>query len=341
MHMTEYTFRLGSLNDKEGILNFLRIYWDPEHIYLKNNNILFDNDFLVADRYNFLLAVNKEYQIEGILGFIQYNPTLEGSNVFTVLWKVKPNLGNPSLGIELLENLIHNYGINSVSTVGANSRTLPIYEYLRYKTGRLNHYFMINEKLDSFSILKAIPLIRNSSETVSEIRELIELDTFKKFEAAYCSPHYKKTGICKSLWYINKRFFNHPVYVYRAFGIAAQGKINTIIIAREVVANDSKILRIIDISGDADELRFTGSLFKGLLADNNYEYLDLYEYGIDKNVLNNGGFSLRSDFPTLVIPNYFEPFEFSNIDINFFTTASEKSTFFKGDGDQDRPNIYP
>ena len=44
------------------------------------------------------------------------------------------------------------------------------------------------------------------------------------------------------------------------------------------------------------------------------------------------------DIDVIIIPNYYEPFEQKNIDINFSTNIHEGFRMFKGDGDQDRPN---
>ena len=54
--------------------------------------------------------------------------------------------------------------------------------------------------------------------------------------------------------------------------------------------------------------------------------------------MNQAGFILRTPSDSNVIPNYFEPFDQSNVPIFYFTNTNGKIYFFKGDGDQDRPS---
>ena len=53
------------------------------------------------------------------------------------------------------------------------------------------------------------------------------------------------------------------------------------------------------------------------------------------------GFKLLEDLTEVIIPNYFEPVINENIDILFAYKKKENIKFniYKGDGDQDRPNI--
>jgi len=65
------------------------------------------------------------------------------------------------------------------------------------------------------------------------------------------------------------------------------------------------------------------------------------QFGLPEKEFIKSGFVKAGDSQNLVIPDYFEPFVKSNIDI-FFARKSENIEndiiLFKGDGDQDRPN---
>ena len=65
------------------------------------------------------------------------------------------------------------------------------------------------------------------------------------------------------------------------------------------------------------------------------------QYGIEKKAFYISGFKLIEDIENLIIPNYFEPLIFENKDILFAykKVGNIKFNIFKGDGDQDRPNI--
>ena len=74
----------------------------------------------------------------------------------------------------------------------------------------------------------------------------------------------------------------------------------------------------------------------------NAEYLSFYEYGLSDEVLYEAGLRKYSG-EELILPCYYEPFEQVNVDIDFHYFNSENVSkalyFFKGDADQDRPNI--
>ena len=75
------------------------------------------------------------------------------------------------------------------------------------------------------------------------------------------------------------------------------------------------------------------------LKTENAEYIDCVNFGIDEETFLNAGFTkLHLDRDT-IIPNYFEPFERKNIKIEFSYKSKKPYMVFKGDSDQDRPNI--
>jgi hypothetical protein len=59
----------------------------------------------------------------------------------------------------------------------------------------------------------------------------------------------------KDAWYINRRYFKHPVYNYLVWGIEDEQQLTkAVIIGREIQLNNSKILRIIDYIGEQSML---------------------------------------------------------------------------------------
>ncbi len=334
----QHQIRLAAKADKEKVLLFLKEQWNPNHIYLKSRT-LFDYDLQEGDRLNFIIALNAENEIDGFLGFIAYEQELKDSDIFTVLWKVKPKSGDPTLGITLLQRLISDYGFRSVSTVGANGKTLPIYQFLGYTVGQLKHYFIGNDRLKQFSIAKNLPNIPissfedNSGWSLKEIKDFEVLPEHFPLESTDKIPK-------KPARYMEKRYFHHPFYSYKVLAILSpEGRMSgSMLITREVTHLDSRALRIVDFQGSTSDLKHIGAPLAGLLIENGYEYIDFYQYGIDHEIMSEAGFRLKEDFEELIIPNYFEPFEQKNVPINFFTTAQEGFLFFKADGDQDRPS---
>ncbi|SHM13904.1 hypothetical protein [Chitinophaga sp. CF418] len=332
-------FRIATVDDRQALRTFLADQWNPELIYLKSD-LLLDYDFRFENNLNFLLALNQDDQIDGILGFILYGQEYKNSDVFTVLWKVRPKSGDPMLGMTLLDKLISEFGFRIVSTVGANAKTLPIYEFMGYKTGQLQHYFILNDQLSEFNICTNTPKIGDDNKPIPQAgKQLVSFESYDKLTVCFNPEKYKERIPYKSPQYINKRYFNHPFYIYKVLGIAdVNGVVNSILVAREVAQNGSTVLRVVDFIGDKADLTGIGTSLKALLYGNGYEYIDFLQYGIDHDIMLEAGFQLRDNYEDLIIPNYFEPFKQTNIKINFFTTASEPFYIFKADGDQDRPS---
>ena len=71
------------------------------------------------------------------------------------------------------------------------------------------------------------------------------------------------------------------------------------------------------------------------------EYIDFLQYGINKKYFLSCGFKLLNLNNSIVVPNYFEPFVQKNIPLLFSykLNNNNKIRIFKGDGDQDRPNL--
>ena len=121
-------------------------------------------------------------------------------------------------------------------------------------------------------------------------------------------------------------------------------EIKSLIATRLVSKNGLKAIRLVDFVGDPNSLYDIAAELQELLLAENAEYLDLYNIGLDQNILKNNGFLLRKKDSTTIVPNYFEPFEPCNVELNYAYRFNQKDDYrhpliFKADGDQDRPNI--
>ena len=84
------------------------------------------------------------------------------------MWMVKKN-NTPMLGIKMLMKLIKNRKYDNVMSVGINKKTIEIYGYLNFYTGKLNHYFIPNlitnknviSKIPKKNFYKKIKILKN------------------------------------------------------------------------------------------------------------------------------------------------------------------------------------
>ena len=126
-----YTLRLASLDDREGIMSFIKKNWLEKHI-LANDISFFDYQYKSRNNIQFIIAVNSKNIIKGILGFIQYDPDNEKQDIFLAIWKVIPNLKDNMLGIKLLQYLIKNVKHAYIHCVGINKISIGVYKFLRF-----------------------------------------------------------------------------------------------------------------------------------------------------------------------------------------------------------------
>lgn len=337
-----YEIRLGTKSDIDNIMEFIDLYWKNGHI-LSIDRKLFEYEFLDGNQVNMLLAIDKKTKkIEGIFGFIYCSKSSDPSkrDIWGSLWKVVEEHDNmPFLGIELAKRAYDITGCRMHIGNGANpNTTIPLRKmFFRDKTGKMKQYYFLNSNIKEYKIAKISVQKENSYIPKENLTGIIELNSFievKEFldiEVLDVYPY-------KDNWYIERRYFKHPYYKYKFWGLRTKEKNEAIVIAREVDALGKKILRIIDYIGNHEVFSETGSFWNDIIMENEYEYIDFFEYGIRDDILENAGFVLREEDDTNVIPNYFEPFVQSNVDI-WFHYKFEGTTFFKGDCDQDRPNI--
>ena len=143
----------------------------------------------------------------------------------------------------------------------------------------------------------------------------------------------------KSSNYLINRYLKNSFFKYKIYGIIIKKKIEGVFVWREDFYEKSKAIRIIDYSGNTKCLSFTNKLFLKLLIQQQAEYLDFIQYGIDDKILLKGGFRLNENKKTIV-PSYFSPFVQKNNEITsaFKINKRKKIIICKGDGDQDIPH---
>tara|TARA_B100000963_G_C22579223_1_gene650012 strand:- start:149 stop:1174 length:1026 start_codon:yes stop_codon:yes gene_type:complete len=337
----DFTIKLADKEDLDLLISFIDKQWEKNHIFVKSKK-LFNWQYFnkVQNKYNFVLGISsKTKKINGILGFIPLNhyDNKIKNLCWMSLWKVQEDARGCGLGKLLLLELQNKYQ-GQLYTVGANKKTIPIYKSLGLKVGKLNHFFIINPKIDKYKLI-------NVDKTHSKD---IKTDKFKKIKKiskstltnSFDSFKPRQQFPFKSANYIINRYLNHPFYHYNAYTVSKKQETLGLVIIRKCFYKKSTALRIVDYIGPSNVLKGLYSEWCKILYFNNSEYIDFYNYGLVCEDLIKSGFS-RNENKEIIIPNHFEPFEKKNVDINFMVPSfvKKKIRIFKGDSDQDRPNI--
>jgi hypothetical protein len=344
--------RLAREDDRAALIRFLDEHWKPNHI-LVQSRALFDWQHLSSahpGQLNFVLALDSTSQdILAVLGFLpisQFSLREDWSETFLVVWKVRDDVRRPGLGIGLLNFLIRQTQPALVGAVGLSRMVVPIYRALGYQIGQLDHHVLFNPRRSAFSIASGVePRHLPLPVPVAAATSCIPLNNASPCSAileALCASFVSR----KTWEYVRRRYLQHPIYRYHVLGLFQDGEPRAILIARKVQANGSAVLRIADFLGDAAILPLVRGALQSFLVSENAEYIDIYQHGIPGELFTAAGFVNRRQEPALTVPNYFEPFEAANVELDFAYKLYDPSLagrvrIFRGDTDQDRPNQLP
>lgn len=294
-----------ALDEIERVTAFIDIYWSKDHV-LATSRMLMDWQHKEDKRYNFVIATDGDETL-GILGFIptrRYDPELENT-IWLAIWKARDDI--PGLGLMLLNYLEKNEPRVAIGTVGINDEVAKLYRALGYQVGTLNHYYIFREAL-------ARPLALKEITRSFKIPLTLHPETVPQ----------------KSQRYLCDRYMRHPVYRYYLYAWD-----NGTLIIRRAEAGEYSALRIVDYYG-RDELLIHFP-YQALMHAYNVNLIDFYNYGIDEKIFEEAGFTKNDG--SVVIPNYYEPLVRRNVVLQFAYKAEGKLLIFKGDADQDRPNM--
>lgn len=344
---SDYIVSIANKTEKNKIQTFIDNCWKKNHSLVLSSELFdFQHKNPITGEYNFILAEDperKEDDIIALMGFIptyQYDRLLErNGDYWGAIWKKRDDVKDEkykSSGFDVYQRIYGEPNFHSYAAIGVSKIALKIYKFWGCKTGYLNHYFILNDQIKNFVIAGNVN--KSDYSPISKDGEsLWTLSEIDKTELASLNitPYYRPY---KSIEYIINRYANHPIYKYKFLGVYKNKTIVTLIVIRVMDVNGATSIRIVDVLG-----QLQGSLYHQLISYlhvTGAEYIDLMNYGIEENIFFQMGFKKLDVEGNLIIPNYFEPFEQRNVKIDIAWKADyEGYVAFKGDSDQDRPNI--
>lgn len=329
--MGEYKIRYAAYEDIPEIQTFINENWKKNHI-LARDKILFEWQY-TSNKLDYVLGLDEVGKIQGILGYISYDNNVQ-RDIALAMWKA--NSGCSFLGIKLLMFIMKHESYRVLFCSGINmATTKEIYERMGFTIGRMNQWYRL-AKRKQYVIAKIenpyIPEYSTCDEAdLAEYKTMDELETDFKFDTYVDSNMVPY----KSLTYLKRRYFEHPRYEYKVYGVK-QAETKAVIVIRVQECNGSRAIRFVDCIGNIGQIANITRAIDKLLEIKNAEYIDMYEAGVSGNMLRKAGW-INLEETKNIVPNYFSPFEQSNVTVNYCTT-DENIVLFRGDGDQDRPN---
>lgn len=331
--MDEYEIRYATVKDIPEIKRFIDEKWKKDHILVREDG-LFEWQY-TSDKLDYVIAVDSNNIIQGMLGFISYDDSPK-RDIATSMWKA--NSGTGFLGVKLLMYIQKNEKHRTLFSPGINVKSSAgIYKRMKILTGKMNQWYRLNA-VDEYQIAKVedfeIPDIE-----VNNVSMIKKYDTFEEFTEDFDFDRYvsKESVPYKSLCYLKRRYFDHPLYKYMIYGIKMNGmNTNAVFVLRVQECKGTRVVRFVDCIGCLEALTCITPFIDDILDQEYAEYIDMYEKGVPEEILRRAGWK-RVDETDNIIPNYFSPYVQCNVDINY-CTANENIVLFRGDGDQDRPN---
>ena len=331
----KYDIRFAKYEEIDKVMQFIDMYWRKGHI-LASNRAFFEYEMVVDGRVNFVIAKDRETgMIHGLHGLVAASKNKEKYDTWGSIWKVIPgSMG--LLGLEIIKRLEKDTNTRAFLSMGGNpSTTVPILRRIRRfeDVGKMQHFYCL-AKRDDYRIARI-----NHYESFEENSEYqVSTVLFKKWEelkSQYDFSFSEDAFPYKDAWYIKHRYFDHPIFSYQVYGLKEEDEVRALLMCREQEYNGENVLRIVDYMGKPKLFGgISGFLKEGLKK---YEYIDFYCYGFDTSYVRQAGMIELMENDTNIIPNYFAPYVAENIDI-WVGTPKGRATFFKADGDQDRPN---
>lgn len=334
---SQLSIRFAQKRDVQKVMKFIDRYFKSGHI-LSRDQELFEYLYLEkSGNLNFVIATEVDTGRDvAILGFIPTNSS--GSRVSLALWQAihDKELRALNPGLACFRYLINQLSPKSLFCVGIKAKTRVIYDFMGFSCGVMDHHFILNQRLREFNIIVKPPLFENKNIDVNKTYSVERLIVSSDALTMAIKSELEKYG--KDVDYFCHRYMNHPSFNYEIIEVMDESKFAGILVFRRCIVDESSCLRIIDVVGGTNCLGGAMPFLVSEMYKNNDEYIDLVSWGLDRKELEQVGFTNRRNHLDCIVPELFSPFVPTNKDIWFFSNLLNSEQFFKGDGDQDRPN---
>jgi hypothetical protein len=337
MNLKLYEIRCCKKEEYGKLVQFFREYWNENHIFCKSKEI-FEFQHGKAERgyYDFLVAVHKETEeFHAVLGFIRSSLYDDGEDyenpqaIYGALWKVREDVRNKEigkLGLAVLFELVNLFPNSVYITLGLSKYSQSIYKAMHYDFGIMTHYYIANKNKKNYEIIVNPHFSSAQSKCECRIERMADAVEIENRFIPSKTPEY-----------IRNRYLRHPFYKYELLGIYRGEELLSEWIIRKISVGDANCIRIIDMVGDLEHIENISEQLTLFMENENCEYIDCYNHGVSPECFIKMGF-VEKDGDT-VVPNYFEPFEKTNVDIYYAAYRKDGIVIFKGDADQDRPSM--
>ena len=334
------TIRRAEIEDIPVVMRFLDEHWKPGHI-LATDRTFFEWQYVEDGKVNVFIGIDEdEKKVYWTLGVILYNHSDQPDGSGCMWQTIKSS--NPLLGVEIMDYAFKTLNVRYGDAPYLTKKAVRLFELQGKTCVQMDHFYRINSDLkkEDFRIAQIkddyVPDV-SGMEKKDAVR-LVRLDTVEKMKQFLPEQVLKEHVHSKDYRYIERRYFEHPVYHYDVWGLKKDhdGK-PAVMITRAASYEGAFSCKIIDYYGDPERLAGAGAAIDVWIRQEGYEFIDVYSYGFPSEVYERAGLLRWEEHQDNILPDYFHPFVRGNVTRNLLKPDTEKMMMFRGDGDQDRP----
>ncbi len=332
------------MSEYDKLLKFIKYSWKENHAFVKSKALL---DFQHLDKekevYHFIVAENQETgDFDALVGYIplsQYDKSLEeNGDYWGAIWKRRDDIQNDEIngmGFFVWDRMFRLPNFRSHGAISMSEDAKAMYRARRLPLDTMKQYYILNEEVGEFRVAGNVERKAGRTAGAASRRHVLRWIDINAVEEGSITICYRPM---KSVTFFRNRYDRHPIYRYRFLGLYDGTTLQAVLAAREIVVDGVKVLRIVDVIGELKDDIYCAA--QALMKAEGYEYVDMLNYGIDTEIICGMGFELLDlDTDRPIIPNYFEPFVRQNVKFAISYKARFPYVAFKGDADQDRPNV--
>lgn len=324
--------RFATEKDIPEISLFIRDYWDEKYSYATHPSLLEYIHKQKREVWYVILEKEDGSELLGTCGYLLCNQ-LEQTDIAMCLLKVKKEVKG-LMGVKMLW-FINTYIPNRFTyNCGLRTNTFGIYQFLQWHVFKLNHYYRIADK-EKYEICKINK--KRIAELTNDNVKLKKYTAFEEMKQSFDTKKFRHLRPYKDENYIKWRYYDFPYYHYQVWGVTEEGETKALLVGREIMHLDTKMLTIVDFIGEEIEFSKISDEIQRLMNEQKYEYIECFNYGFSEETMKKGGFTMRTEEDTNILPSHFEPFEQINVEDYFFTTDVENLRVFRADGNHDFP----
>jgi len=328
--------RQASIDDIPNIMKFIDNHWRKGDVLSYDRNF-FEWTFLRNGEVSIIIGEDDvTHEIFGIQGYLPYTNESRPDCAGTI-WRAT-KCDDPLLGLHMADYMHEKISMRYYAGAGMRKRARRVAKINGGTVLAMDHFYRLNStfNIEDYKIArvknKLIPPVKQSGV------EFTKIDSIDAFKAVIDEELLLNSVFRKDYGYIDRRYFKHPIYKYDIWHLhCKECKDDSVMITRTEYCLGSQVCKIIDFFGDYTYFALIGQMLDELLNQYNYEFIDVYSYGVDTELYKKGGMIFCNSESENIIPTYFQPYTPENIDIYLEKPWFDNLILFRGDGDQDRP----